>query len=196
MVDGGLHRFEPDAAAVRGGEGGAVAQRGHRRVVCQQPAIDDDAVRDGKAGGLGELGVGTDASSEDDEVAGDALAGGEQHCAGLDGLGPGAEQNPGAHALVKEEEVRRDLRRDHAGHQPVRGLQHGHVDAGGAGDGGELQADEAAADHHGGASGGDPLAQASGVGQGPEANDAGVREPDDRRAGVSGACREDQVVVG
>ena len=84
--------------------------------------------------------------------------------------------------------------------QARRGLDHRDGAAEGPGDGGELEPDEAAPDHHRPRAGGDRgrqrRPQRLRVGERAQAQHAGRLDPRQRGPGVAGAGGEDQVVVG
>jgi len=132
----------------------ALARRIDRGVRGPTLLVDDDAVRAGKAGGLGQLDIGQDADADHDKIR----------------LVPGAVgHDHGTHAAILARQPRdprvehelhatcamqigiegRDDRGDDAAHQPVRGLEHRHVLAEQAKRRRDLEADEPAADHHG-----------------------------------------------
>ena len=58
------------------------------------------------------------------------------------------EADVAAPAAMEREEMARDFRRDDPAHQPVGGFEHGHRLAEKPRRRGDLEADEAAADHH------------------------------------------------
>ena len=115
--------------------------------------VDEDAVADIEAGILGQFEIGKHADADDDEVGRDRRAGqglDRDDAAPLpdDAADGGVEADVGAPAAVKIEEMIGDRRGDDAAHQPRSRLEHGNSLAEVARRGGDLEADEAAADDH------------------------------------------------
>src|SRR5690606_24448525 len=146
LVEGVRPVFDPDvgveqrvvgAGHVAGGEDVGVggAERG----------VHEHAVVDLEPGRGGEPGVGFDADASDDGVGLDAGAVGEADASG-DLLDLDAEPQVEAVGAVEVGEGRADPFAEDAQQRLASGLQHGDVDAGGAGGGGHFEADPARAD--------------------------------------------------
>ena len=105
-----------------------------------------------------------------------------------------AEPDVAPPAAVEREEVARDFRRDHPAHQPVGGFEHGHGLAEKPRRAGDLEADEAAADHHHVARACRRVAELPRVARFAEREHAVEPDPVDRRHARPRARREREAV--
>ena len=130
--------------------------------------VDDDAVVAGEPRRARERVLGEHADADDDEVGGHAFAVGEHDRGGdalraLDRADADAEAKARAERLVRVEEEVRGRRRDGATER-AGDLDHRHFAADRKRSGGDLEADEAGADHDDAPAGTEPLADRRRVG--------------------------------
>ena len=150
LIDGVLHAFEPDLAAIAlREEPRAIADRIDVRRGAGE-VVDHDAVLARQARGRREIVVGAGAGRDQHEIGGDALAGRERDAGraalALDRGKPRAEPDiDAARAVQRIEEGGHGLAGD-ALHHPALGLDHDRLAALLAHDGRDLEADIAAAD--------------------------------------------------
>ena len=155
LVDGVLHRFEPDPPAeFPMVERDAVADRDDVRRAGRHAFVDEDAVVDGEAGAFGELDIRDDADADHARC--------RPGCARRSAVSTATTRPPSPtirptgvpsrtslpQPRWSGEEMARDFRRDDPAHQPVGGFEHRHRLAEKPRRAGDLEADEAAADHH------------------------------------------------
>ena len=188
LIDGVLHRFQPHAALqLPVIEGDAIAdgeEAGHAGL---HEVVDQDAVVDGGAGGLGQRDVRRDADADDgDDRPG---CGRPAAVSTATTLPPSPTMRPTAvprrtslpQPRWSDRKCARDFRRDDAAHQPVGGFEHRHRLAEQARRAGDLQPDEAAADDHDIAGGMERIAQRARIVGMAEREDAVEVDALDRR---------------
>ena len=130
----------------------AVADREALRHVGDHVVVDEDAVGERDPGSVGELDIGQDADADHRDLGRDARTRrrlDRDDAAALPDDPPDRriEADVAAPAAVELEEMPGNLRRDDPAHQPVDGFEHGHRLAEEACRPGNLEPDEAAADH-------------------------------------------------
>jgi hypothetical protein len=202
VVGGVLHGLQPHASAgSSAGEAGAVADRVDGGVSGSQVLVDDDPVVHDQAGRSGELVAWHDPYPQDCQF-GAVLA-----AARADGRGHGsvasgecrqalAQPQVGTRVSVRPDEVVRHHRGQRPSHRPFCGLEHGDVDAALAGRRGELQADEARADHDDRSRRRERPPQVLGFGQRPQLVHTGEFAAGDGEWAGAGPGGEDECRVG